>query len=69
MKLINLLIRELDNCSRLVTDLENLEKSGNLKNTHESQGIYLKVREFATEFQRSGKSQGILLSEVHFQPS
>ena len=40
--------------------------------TWKSQGIWkrpLKVREFATEFQKSGKSQGILLSEIHFQPS
>ena len=37
------------------TDLENLEKSGNLKDTPESQGICLKVREFAAEFQKSGK--------------
>ena len=50
--------------SRVATDLE---KSGNLKETSESQGICLKVREFATEFQKSGKSQGILFSEIHFQ--
>ena len=34
---------------RVATDLENLEKSGNLKGTSESQGIcnkFLKVREF-----------------------
>ena len=28
--------------SRVATDLDNLEKSGNLKETSESQGIYLK---------------------------
>ena len=39
--------------------------------TWKSQGIWkrpLKVREFATEFQKSAKSQKILLSEIHFQP-
>ena len=58
--------------SRVTTDLENLEnleKSGNLKETSETQGICLKSGEFFTEFQKSGKSQGILLSEIHFQPS
>ena len=45
--------------NRAATDLE---KSGNLKKP-------LKVREFATEFQKSGKSQGMFLSEIHFQPS
>ena len=38
----------------------------------ESHGIWqrpLKVREFVTEFQKLGKSQGILLSKIHFQPS
>ena len=34
---------------QVATDLENLEKSGNFKETSESQGI--------------------LLSEIHFQPS
>ena len=29
---------------RVATDLENLEKSGNLKETSESQGIYLKCQ-------------------------
>ena len=49
---------------RVATDLENPE---NLL----SQGILkrpLKLRELATESQKSGKSQGILLSEIHFQP-
>ena len=41
---------------RVATNLENLEKSGNLKETSESQGI-------------CQKSQGILLCEIHFQPS
>ena len=58
---------------RVATDLENLEKSGNLpkksgnlqQNT-KSQG---EVRESAAEYQKSGRSQGILLSEIHFQPS
>ena len=68
---------------RVTTGLENVEKSGNLKETSESQGILLKsqgirlksqgiclkVREFSAEFQKSGKSQGIVLSEIHFQPS
>ena len=49
----------LNLCNRVATNLENLEKSGNLKETSESQ----------TEFQKSGKSQGVLLSEIHFQPS
>ena len=40
---------------RVTTDLE---KSGNLKETSESQGIW-----------DNSKSQGILLSEIHFQPS
>ena len=48
---------------RVATDLENLGKSGNLKETSESQG------KFAREFQKSWKSQGILLSKIHFQPS
>ena len=40
---------------RVATDPENLEKSGNLKETSESQGICLiLVREFVTEFQKSG---------------
>ena len=49
---------------RVATDMENLEKSRNLKETSESQGIcpegqgicdrIPKVREFATEFQKSG---------------
>ena len=37
-----------------------------------SHGIWqrpLKVREFVTEFQKLGKSQGILLSKIHLQPS
>ena len=41
---------------RVATDLEKLEKSGNLKETSESQGIcnkFPKVRE------KSGKSEGI----------
>ena len=53
---------------RVTTDLENPEnqdKSGILKETSESQGICLKIQGFATEFQ----NQGILLSEIHFQPS
>ena len=51
--------------NRVATDLENLEKSGNLKKTSESQGICPKVRKFATDFQKSGN----ILSEIHFQPS
>ena len=39
---------------RVVTDLENLEKPENLKETSESQGIYQNVRKFVTEFQKSG---------------
>ena len=40
---------------RVATDLENLEKSGNLKETSDCQGICLiLVREFVTEFQKSG---------------
>ena len=54
-------------CIRVATDLKNLEKSGNLKETSESQRISLKVREFGTEFKKSRESQRILLSEVHFQ--
>ena len=48
--------------NRVSTDLENLEKLGNLERP-------LKVREFATEFQKSRKSQGILLSKIHFSNS
>ena len=51
---------------RVATDLENLEsleKSGNLLQSSKSQG---KVREFATEFQTSGKSQGILFLKFIF---
>ena len=47
---------------RVATDLENLEKSGNLKETSESQGIcdrIPKVREKSRNF----------VSEIHFQPS
>ena len=46
---------------RVATDLKNLEKSGNLKETSESPltllfTVYLpQVREFATEFQKSEK--------------
>ena len=39
---------------RVATDLENVEKSGNFKETSESRGICQNVREFATEFQKSG---------------
>ena len=31
--------------------------------------LMAKIIEFVAEFQKSGKSQGILLSEIHFQPS
>ena len=48
--------------NRVSTDLENLEKSGNLKKTSESQGICNRIP-------KSEKSQGILLSKIHFQPS
>ena len=53
---------EAKKLNRVATDLENLEKSGNLKETSESQGICDKIP-------KSGKSQGILLSEIYFQPS
>ena len=46
----------------VATDLKNLEKSGNLKDTPESKGI-------CDGIPKSGKSQRILLSEIHFQPS
>ena len=54
---------------RVATDLENLEKSGNLKETSEGQEICQKSQGIWDKFQKSGKSQGILLSEIHFQPS
>ena len=46
---------------RVATDLENLEKSGILKETSNLKvwEFALKIREFAIEFQNSVKSQGI----------
>ena len=41
---------------RVATDLENLEKSGNLPKK-------------SGNLRQNSKSQGILLSEIHFQPS
>ena len=46
----------------IATDLENLEKSGNLKETPESQGICDRIRKVR-------EKSGNLLSEIHFQPS
>ena len=39
---------------RVATDLENLEKSGNLKETSESQGICLKSQGIYDRIQKSG---------------
>ena len=46
---------------RVSNDLENLEMLGNFKASRKSQGIFKKQ-------EKSGKSQGILLCEIHFQP-
>ena len=46
--------------SRVTTDLKNLEKSGNLKETSESQGICLKSQGILL----NSKSQGIVFSQV-----
>ena len=39
---------KVDRFGRVATDLENLEKSGNLKETSESQGICLKSQGICT---------------------
>ena len=54
---------------RVATDLENLESQRIRKKPLRARESAKKVREFMTEFQNSGKSQGSLLSEIHFQPS
>ena len=53
---------------RVATDLENLEKSGNLKETSESQGICQKSQGICNRIPKVKESQGTLLSEIHFQP-
>ena len=48
-----MLVSSLENVNRVATNLENLEKSGNLKETSESQGIcdrIPKVREKSGNF-------------------
>ena len=54
---------------RVATDLENLEKSGNLKVTSKSHGICLKSQGICDRIPKVRESQGILFSEIHFQPS
>ena len=49
---------------RVSSNLENLEMLGNFNARRKSQG---KVRIFKNQ-EKSGKSQGILLCEIHFQP-
>ena len=44
-------------------------KSENLKETSESQGICLKSQGICDRIPKVRESQGILLSEIHFQPS
>ena len=51
---------------RVATDLE---KSGNLKETSESQGICQKSQGICNRIPKVRESQGISLSEIHFQPS
>ena len=55
--------------SRVAIDLENLEKSGNLKDTSESQGICLKSQGICNKFPKLREKSGNLLSEINFQPS
>ena len=52
--------------SRVSSNLENLEMSGNFDGKRKIQG---KVGEFSKNKQeKSGKGQRILLCEIHFQP-
>ena len=52
----------------IATDLEKLEKSGNLKETPESQGICLKSQGICDRIPKVREKSGNLLSENHFQP-
>ena len=58
---------------RVATDLENLEKSGNLKETSESQGICLTSQGICDKIPKVRETRKVrefcLLSEIHFQPS
>ena len=55
--------------NRVAIDLENLEKSGNLKETSESPGICPKSQGVCDRIPKAGESEGFFLSEIHFQPS
>ena len=44
--------------NRVATDLENLEKSGNLKETSENQGIYLKSQGICDRIPKVRKKSG-----------
>ena len=49
---------EMKSLCRVATDLENLEKSGNLKETSESQGICLKSQEICDRIPKVREKSG-----------
>ena len=60
---------EQNSSHRVATDLENLEKSGNLKETSESQGICQKIQGICDRIPKVREKSGNFVSEIHFQPS
>ena len=64
--LVNRSTETIDGIRLVSTDLENLQKSGNLKYKSESQGICLKVQRKCHKKPKIRESQIILLREIRF---
>ena len=62
-------MKKMNSKIRVATDLEDLEESGNLKQTSESQGICLKSQGICDRIPKVREKSGNFVSEIHFQPS